>query len=601
MLLTQSSLFCPPNKFSFGKCSKTKIPLFANHHEKNSFIGKTAVLYNGYSYFTSPCHPLELELPKYLKAEPDAEDNAGIGIVKFFEGKNIFITGATGLLGKVLVEKILRSTPVGKVYLLIKAKDKEAAFDRLTKEIVNSDLFKCLKEEHGKSYEAFLREKLIPIVGNICEPNLGMDSDSADAVKKDVDVIIQSAASTTLNERYDLLLDANVNAPQRLMRFAKTCNNLRLFAHISTAYVNGRREGTIFEEPLTMGENRRKDDDDEIHSSFPRLDVADEINMALKSCSASTDFDVTKYLKRLGQERAAFFGWYNTYHLTKAMGEMVLNEIRGDVPVLIIRPTVIESSYKQPFPGWIQGNRFLSTFLFSVIYALFLFKLLHFTYFCPWFHLMGARMFDPVIISYGKGQLPAFLANPEVTMDIIPVDMVANTTIAAIAKNGTIHKPELNVYHVASGVMNPLRYSEFFEYLYEYFSSTPLIEFQSIARIKYFNNFNDFSTYTREEISRCNGLRHTVGKDEKMIRKIQNQCKAKVAYAEQLCKMYEFVGFFNARFHTGNTTKLIKEMSKEEQLDFEVDAINIEWRKYFQDIHIPGLRKHILNATRTSI
>ncbi|KAL3619868.1 hypothetical protein CASFOL_034780 [Castilleja foliolosa] len=579
MLLTQSSLFCPPINFSLQK----RLSLFPNNHrnENNNRL-KTSVLYNGYSYFTSPCHPLELELPNHLQAdddEPNYDDsnNAGLGIITFYEGKNIFITGATGLLGKVLVEKILRSTPVGKLYLLIKAKDKEDACERLTHELINSDLFEYLRKKHGESYEAFLKEKLIPIVGNMCEPNLGMDSDSADVVRKDVDIIIQSAASTTLNERYDVLMDANMNAPQRLMRFAKTCKNLKLFAHISTAYVNGRREGVILEEPLNMGDIRRKQEKDDTNSStLPRLDIADEINMAFKSCtSASTDYDVTKNLKRLGQERATFFGWYNAYHLTKAMGEMVLDEIRGDVPVVIIRPTVIESSYKQPFPGWIQGNRV--TLLFST---------------------MNARMFDPVITSYGKGQLPAFLGNPEVTMDIIPVDMVANTTIAAMAKDGNLHNPQMNVYHVASSDVNPLRYSDFFEYLYEHFNSNPLVESQSVSRIKYFDKFDDFSRYTREEVSRRAGL-GTIGNDKEMIRKIGNRCKAKVAYAEQLCKMYEFIGFFNARFHTSNTLKLMKEMSKEEMIEFEIDAKSIDWKEYFQDVHIPGLKKHIFNGART--
>lgn len=58
--------------------------------------------------------------------------------------------------------------------------------------------------------------------------------------------------------------------------------------------------------------------------------------------------------------RAAYYGWYNAYHMTKAMAEMVLNEMREDVPVLILRPSVIESCYKDPIPGWIQGNRFHS-------------------------------------------------------------------------------------------------------------------------------------------------------------------------------------------------------------------------------------------------
>ncbi|KAK4385235.1 Fatty acyl-CoA reductase 6, chloroplastic [Sesamum angolense] len=62
------------------------------------------------------------------------DSTAGIGILDFFQGKNIFITGATGFLGKALVEKLLRSTAVGKIYVLIKAKDKAAAFDRLKTE-----------------------------------------------------------------------------------------------------------------------------------------------------------------------------------------------------------------------------------------------------------------------------------------------------------------------------------------------------------------------------------------------------------------------------------------------------------------------------------
>ncbi|XP_012829365.1 PREDICTED: fatty acyl-CoA reductase 2-like [Erythranthe guttata] len=348
------------------------------------------------------------------------------------------------------------------------------------------------------------------------------------------------------------------------MSFAKTCKNLELLVHISTAYVNGEKEGIILEKPLIMGENRRNDICET--SQFPRLNIADEVNMvALSSRTASSNYDMTKDMKKLGMERANLYGWYNTYHLTKAMAEMVINETRGDIPVVIIRPTVIESCYKEPIPGWIQGN----------------------------------RMFDPVIVSYGRGQLPAFLGKPDSPMDVIPLDIVVNGTIAAIAKHGYIQKPELNVYHMSSSVTNPLRYSEFFEYLYEYFSSEPLVESESLIRvnyyddiekIKYFDNFNDFSKYTREEISRRVGGGNVVA-----TKKAQTQCRAKIMYAENLCKMYEFVGLFKARFHAGNTQKLLYEMSKEEQINFDLDVTKIEWRKYFQEVHIPGLRKHVLN------
>ena len=56
--------------------------------------------------------------------------------------------------------------------------------------------------------------------------------------------------------------------------------------------------------------------------------------------------------------RANMYGLPNTYSFTKAMGEMLLNSSRDDIPMVIIRPTVVESSLKEPFPGWIQGYRF---------------------------------------------------------------------------------------------------------------------------------------------------------------------------------------------------------------------------------------------------
>ena len=44
-------------------------------------------------------------------------------IAQFYHGKTIFITGATGFLGKVLIEKLLRSCPhLEKIYLLIRTK-----------------------------------------------------------------------------------------------------------------------------------------------------------------------------------------------------------------------------------------------------------------------------------------------------------------------------------------------------------------------------------------------------------------------------------------------------------------------------------------------
>lgn len=53
-------------------------------------------------------------------------------IPEFFSGKNLFITGATGFIGKAVIEKFLRSCPnIGNIYILIRTKRDKNLLDRL--------------------------------------------------------------------------------------------------------------------------------------------------------------------------------------------------------------------------------------------------------------------------------------------------------------------------------------------------------------------------------------------------------------------------------------------------------------------------------------
>ena len=66
-----------------------------------------------------------------------------------------------------------------------------------------------------------------------------------------------------------------------------------------------------------------------------------------------------------GRARAASVGWPDAYAFTKALGEQALTESKGDVPVSIVRPSIIESAWAEPRPGWIRGFRMAEPVIIS--------------------------------------------------------------------------------------------------------------------------------------------------------------------------------------------------------------------------------------------
>ncbi|XP_030972093.1 fatty acyl-CoA reductase 2-like [Quercus lobata] len=500
------------------------------------------------------------------------KENAGgdsIGIVSYLQGKNYLITGATGFLAKAFIEKMLRTVPdVGRIFLLIKAKNKEAAIHRLKTEILESELFKCLEQMHGKSFKAFMMRKLVPVAGNVCESNLGMDPYTANEIAKEVDVIINSAANTTLDERYDVALNTNTRGPSRLLGFAKKCKKLSLFLHVSTAYVNGERQGLIMEKPFHIGQTIAEESatSETLPKSIPVLDIIAEIELASDLKLFVHENVVAQKMKELGLQRAKIFGWQNTYLFTKAMGEMLLNGMRGDIPLVIIRPSVIESSIKEPFPGWIQGSRVL----------------------------------DPLILSYGKGWLPGFLGDPKTVIDVVPLDMVVNASIAAIAKHGIAAKPELNVYHVGSSAVNPLLVHDLFKFSCNHFTCSPLMNSERtnirINEMKFFNSMDNFASYISDEIVQRSGLMDTTITDSKLRGKLEIKRKKIVEHVVHLAKIYEPYMFYRGRFDNQNTQKLMEGMSLEEMRDFGFNVGSINWEDYILNVHIPGFRRHVLKG-----
>ncbi|KAL4592063.1 hypothetical protein LXL04_005043 [Taraxacum kok-saghyz] len=163
-------------------------------------------------------------------------------IIDVLDKKSILVTGATGFLAKasninvVFVEKILRVQPnVKKLYLLVRATDAKSALQRFNTEAVETDLFKVLKEKYNTNLQTFLSEKVILVPGDITCENLGMkDSFMKEQMWRDVEVVVNAAASTKFHERYDVALDINTCGAKFVLDFAKKCINVKLLLHVST-------------------------------------------------------------------------------------------------------------------------------------------------------------------------------------------------------------------------------------------------------------------------------------------------------------------------------------------------------------------------------
>jgi len=55
---------------------------------------------------------------------------------------------------------------------------------------------------------------------------------------------------------------------------------------------------------------------------------------------------------------------------------------------------------------------------------------------------------------------------------------------------------------------------------------------------------------------------------------------------------------YKCRFDNSNTQKLMERMSENEKGEFGFDVGSMDWRDYITNVHIPGLRRHVMKGRR---
>ncbi|XP_073152583.1 probable fatty acyl-CoA reductase 4 [Henckelia pumila] len=342
---------------------------------------------------------------------------------KYFEGKTILITGVTGFLAKVFLEKLLRVQPkIKKVFLIIRAKNEESLVERLNDEVFGMHLFQVLRGNFDdlNDFNFHVLAKIIPILGDTSQENLGIaDSELRNEMCQEIDIIIHSAGTIKFDERYDVALGINTFGVLHILNFARKCPKLEGLLHVSTAYVHYPRAGVILETPFRSGETLEG-------AQVPYLSIDTEKKIVeakskeLETLNADSK-NATRVMIDLGSERAKQHGWPNAYTFTKAMGEMILNEFKEHVRIIIIRPTMISSTYKEPFPGWNEG----------------------------------LRTFDSILVAYAKGEIEFLFGDPRTIADVIPCDMVVNCMMATVAKHFDLNNKQYD-HELISKVLDML-------------------------------------------------------------------------------------------------------------------------------------------------
>ena len=528
-----------------------------------------------------------------------------MSITDFFRGKVLFITGGTAFLGQPLLAKILTALPdVEKIYLLIRGRTdtngkRTSAQERLENELLASDVFDSLRRLHGENFDAWALQKLIAVEGELTDERLGFSELAYQQFQDEVNVFINIAGLVQFDPPFDDSLWGNALAAKHVVNFAKGCRDT-VFLHISTAYVCGNKPGRVPEElPLPYeryaAQHREKTGvaipetlSDEIEAL---LSLSTEIhaeadsseNMAhfqreaeqqqkgagaRKALAAQIEKLKAEWLEnRLveeGLKHARSRGWNDTYTYMKFLAEQVVMELRGDLPTAIIRPSIIESSFNEPEPGW----------------------------------LGGFRMCEPLIVGFGKGRLPDFPANPDIILDIVPVDFVVNAILAAAeatAKHGGIE-----VYHVATGTQNPLYFRGIFEATYEYFVEYPMLEDGKPVAVPIWKypSLAEFQRKLDSRMRMANLAIHTLGKlPIRAAKRKRRQLALKLSGVKTLLhyvRIYAPYTRTNFEFETKKMCGLYDALSPIEQQRFNFDVSRIHWKRYFKEIHIPGIKKHVL-------
>lgn len=482
------------------------------------------------------------------------------------------LTGVTGFVGQALLEKLLSAYPGCRISAVIRPSGNLSAAQRLD-HVLGKPVFDPLRARLGSSgFAAAVADRVNVIAGDLTELT---------TLPSDVGVVLHSASSVDFAAPIDEAFAANVAGPIALYQGLADSQADPHVVHVSTSYAAGARRGIADEHSL----NHTIDYRAELNYARRARLRADEmsrtaevleglVRQAQRDCGRAGQLAVAAAaeqarvawvndeLSRQGRARARSLGWWDVYTFTKALGERVAERMWAETGhrLSIVRPTIIESALRSPYPGWIDGF----------------------------------KVADPLIAAYGRGQLPEFPALADTIMDVIPVDFVVNACLAAGFSPQTGR--QTRYFQVSSGASNPLRLKDVSRLAAEYFAAHPLDGAPSALR-----------NWTFPHPALLAGVVQARRQAVKVAERVVTQLPA-VARTRQwdstlqrtsrdldllsrMIGLYEPYTQIEVTFDDARLRELHASLPPEERLTEGFDVLDIDWRRYLLEVHLPEIPK----------
>ena len=205
--------------------------------------------------------------------------------------------------------------------------------------------------------------------GDVSLPNLGLSPEDRNSLIQTVNIVFHSAATVRFNEPLKVAVNLNINGTDRVIELCRNMKNLVSMIYVGTAYSNANLH--------------------EIKESVYTTKV--KPSTVIEMCE-NLDDETLKVLEKKILENHP-----NTYTFTKNLTEQLILTKANDLPIAIVRPSIICAAQEEPFPGWVDNFTGITGMMAAI----------------------------------GIGTVRTIICDSNMNLNIAPIDYVVDTVICA--------------------------------------------------------------------------------------------------------------------------------------------------------------------------